>query len=446
MRYPFHLSLSTGGDLSRSTGGDLHGRGSSHGRLGSGGGASLPRRPYGVTGLSHMTVGHMTVGHPRLGGSAVAVQPTASHPHPAAMEGAAERVRQREDELHPERPQMRAEAVLLVAKNPLTPRKLAQLAHLADATEARTLVRQLNQLYEKLGRAVHIEQVAGGFRMLTRPALAPWLTRLGHLPQTLRLSTPMMETLAVVAYRQPVSRAAAEAVRGVACGELLRQLMERDLIRIAGRSEELGRPYLYGTTNRFLQLFGLPHVDALPPIQWHTLHEDPSEPEFHPDDSTTDSSTSPKEPVVSTTIEPIATMIDEASMFADTESTLALLAPQRDASHDAPHDAPTAVDDDDDDDWEDDDDVDDDDDDDWDDDDEEWDDDEEDDAADDEVAEDDEVEEDVVEEEVEEDELEEDEWEEVDDDDDEEWDEDDDEEWEDDDEEDDAADDDEDWE
>ncbi len=92
----------------------------------------------------------------------------------------------------------------------------------------------------------------------------------------------MMETLAVVAYRQPVSRASAEAVRGVACGELLRQLMERDLIRIVGRSEELGRPYLYGTTKRFLQLFGLPNADALPPIQWQTLQDDPIHGRFTP--------------------------------------------------------------------------------------------------------------------------------------------------------------------
>ena len=180
---------------------------------------------------------------------------------------------------------MRVEAVLLIAKTPLSPRKLAQLAHLADATEARTLVRQLNQTYETLGRAIRIEQIAGGFRMMTRPALAPWLARLGHLPQTVRLSTPMMETLAVVAYRQPVSRANAEAVRGVACGELLRQLMERDLIRIVGRSEELGRPYLYGTTKRFLQLFGLPRVDALPPIQWNALQDDQTDQELVPEDS-----------------------------------------------------------------------------------------------------------------------------------------------------------------
>ena len=160
--------------------------------------------------------------------------------------------------------QMRVEAVLLLAKSPLTTRKLAQLAYLADATEARTLVRRLNRTYETHGRALRVEQIAGGYRLMTRSALAPWLAKLGHLPEAVRLSTPMMETLAVVAYRQPVSRANVEAVRGVACGELLRQLMERDLIRIAGRSEELGRPYLYGTTKRFLEVFGLETLKDLP--------------------------------------------------------------------------------------------------------------------------------------------------------------------------------------
>ena len=115
----------------------------------------------------------------------------------------------------------------------------------------------------------------------------------------------------MVAYRQPVSRASVEAVRGVACGELLRQLMERDLIRIAGRSEELGRPYLYGTTKRFLQLFGLPSTDALPPIQWQTLREDPPPPESLPESSPEDLSTPMKEAVVSTAV---------ASLVADTES------------------------------------------------------------------------------------------------------------------------------
>ncbi len=201
------------------------------------------------------------------------------------------------DEQEPRAGRMRLEAVLLISKAPVSPRKLAQLAHLADATEARTLVRQLNRVYDTQGRAMRVEQVAGGFRMLTHPMLAPWLARLGHLPPAVRLSTPMMETLAVVAYRQPVSRASAEAIRGVACGELLRQLMERDLIRIAGRSEELGRPYLYGTTKRFLQVFGLSNVDALPPIDWQTLQEDAP-----PDLPLDDLSISTKESVVSTPV------------------------------------------------------------------------------------------------------------------------------------------------
>ena len=173
----------------------------------------------------------------------------------------------------------RVEAVLLLAKSPLSPRKLAQLAQISDATEARTHVRQLSSVYQDLGRAMRIEMIAGGYRMMTRPALAPWLSRLSHVPAPVRLSTPMMETLAIVAYRGPLARSGVEAVRGVACGELLRQLMERDLIRIAGRSEELGRPYLYGTTKRFLQLFGLANSEALPPIQWQTLQED------YPEDS-----------------------------------------------------------------------------------------------------------------------------------------------------------------
>ena len=152
----------------------------------------------------------------------------------------------------------------MLTREPLNSRKLAQHARLADGTEARTVVRQLNRLYDEAGRAFRIEEVAGGFRLLTRRQFAPWLRRLEHVPPQVRLSAPAMETLAVVAYRQPVLRAEIEAIRGVNCGEILRQLMERDLVRIGGRSDELGRPYLYTTTKRFLQLFGLQNLDDLP--------------------------------------------------------------------------------------------------------------------------------------------------------------------------------------
>ncbi|MDX1946020.1 MAG: SMC-Scp complex subunit ScpB [Pirellulaceae bacterium] len=158
----------------------------------------------------------------------------------------------------------RLEAVLLLAREPLSSRKLSQFAKLPDGTRARTLVGRLNELYDLAGRAFRVEQVAGGYRLLTRRKFAPWLRRLEHVPSETRLSAPALETLAVIAYRQPVPRADIEAIRGVNCGEVLRQLMERDLVRIAGRSEQLGRPYLYGTTKRFLELFGLRHLDDLP--------------------------------------------------------------------------------------------------------------------------------------------------------------------------------------
>ncbi len=161
----------------------------------------------------------------------------------------------------------RVEAILLLAREPIPSRKLSEFANLADGTEARTMVRQLNRLLDEQGRAFRVEEVAGGYQMLSRPKFAAWLRRLGHVPPETRLSAPAMETLAVIAYRQPVLRADIEAIRGVNCGEILRQLMERDLVRIAGRSEELGRPYLYATTKKFLQLFGLPNIDKLPRVE-----------------------------------------------------------------------------------------------------------------------------------------------------------------------------------
>ncbi len=158
----------------------------------------------------------------------------------------------------------RLEAILLLVREPQNTRKLAQHANLADGTEARTLIRRLNERYDRVGRAFRVEQVAGGYQMLTRRKFASWLRRLGHVPLELRLSAPALETLAVIAYRQPTSRAAIEAIRGVNCGEIVRQLLERDLVRIGGRSEELGRPYLYCTTRKFLQTFGLVSLEDLP--------------------------------------------------------------------------------------------------------------------------------------------------------------------------------------
>lgn len=153
---------------------------------------------------------------------------------------------------------------MFVASQPMTSRKIAAVASLADGTEARTLIRQLNEFYDLQSTAFRIEEVAGGFQLLTRPKFGGWLRRLHPLPAETRLSAPALETLAVVAYRQPVMRAEVESIRGVQCGEILRQLIERDVVRIVGRSDELGRPFLYGTTKAFMRAFGLRSLAELP--------------------------------------------------------------------------------------------------------------------------------------------------------------------------------------
>jgi segregation and condensation protein B len=156
------------------------------------------------------------------------------------------------------------EAALVAADEPLTTRRLAAVAALEDASEARRLVRKLQSLYEQEGSAFQVEELAGGFQLLTRPQYHPWLARLKRSGLDLRLSSAARETLAIVAYRQPIMRADIETVRGVQCGDVLRMLMEKGLVRIAGRHDSLGRPVLYGTTKKFLRVFGLRSVKDLP--------------------------------------------------------------------------------------------------------------------------------------------------------------------------------------
>jgi len=158
----------------------------------------------------------------------------------------------------------RVEAALMAAGEPLTPRRLAVVADLPDAAAAREHVQRLQAFYEMDGSSFQVEEFAGGYQLLTRPEYHPWLARVRRLNVDLRLSMSARETLAIVAYRQPISRAEVEAIRGVQCSEILRQLMEKGLLRIAGRDESLGRPVLYGTTRKFLQYFGLKSLRELP--------------------------------------------------------------------------------------------------------------------------------------------------------------------------------------
>jgi segregation and condensation protein B len=135
---------------------------------------------------------------------------------------------------------------------------------LADAADAKRQLSALRSLLE-LGRsAFQIEELAGGFQLLTRPEFHPWLSRLRRVGAEANLSPAARETLAIVAYQQPVTRADVEAVRGVGSGEVLRQLLDKKFVKIAGREGSLGRPQLYATTGKFLQVFGMKSLKDLP--------------------------------------------------------------------------------------------------------------------------------------------------------------------------------------
>ena len=159
----------------------------------------------------------------------------------------------------------RVEAVLLAADRPMADGRIADVLGLElGAPQVRAAIEELNADYERTGRSFRIEQVAGGRQVMTVSALGPVVARLRGERAQARLTQAALETLAVVAYRQPILRADIEAIRGVACGEVLRSLMERRLVKIVGRADEVGRPMLYGTTTEFLKQFGIGKLDELP--------------------------------------------------------------------------------------------------------------------------------------------------------------------------------------
>ena len=160
----------------------------------------------------------------------------------------------------------RLEAALFLAKEPMSSRRLAQLANIPEGTRVRHLIRELQKRYDQDQSAFCITEVSGGFQLRTRQECAAWLVRTQSIPTAVRLSNPAMETLTVIAYQQPIPRAEVERIRGVQCGDLIRQLLDQDLAKIVGRSDALGRPFLYGTTSTFLRIFGLGSLHDLPPL------------------------------------------------------------------------------------------------------------------------------------------------------------------------------------
>ena len=159
------------------------------------------------------------------------------------------------------------EAILFATDTPLPAPKIADVAGAGNARDVKKHIAALNETYAQRGAAFRIEEIAGGFQMLTLPVYNDRLSKLLQARRGTRLSQAALETLAIVAYKQPILRADVEAIRGVAAGEVLNRLRELNLVKIVGRAEEIGRPLLYGTTKKFLDVFGLGSLDDLPKDQ-----------------------------------------------------------------------------------------------------------------------------------------------------------------------------------
>lgn len=171
------------------------------------------------------------------------------------------------------------EAALFAANRPITVEELQTLEPDASLADVRTALEELREHYDFDGHAVEVLELAGGYQILTRRAFAEAIERAQFAVRTPRLTAAAMETLSVIAYRQPVGRAEIEEIRGVSAGGVLRSLQERGLIEVVGRSEAMGRPLLYGTTPLFLELLGLRDLGELPRTDEFTVALQPHKPE-----------------------------------------------------------------------------------------------------------------------------------------------------------------------
>ena len=158
------------------------------------------------------------------------------------------------------------EALLFVSGDPLSFDRIHEVVG-GERERLMFVLLEMKKGWEQADRGLSIIEVAGGYQMVTRPEVSPWVKALERVKITTRLTRPGLETLAVIAYRQPATRAEIESIRGVDAAGVLRTLMERKLVKIVGRKEVPGRPMMYGTTRQFLEYFGLSDLTALPTLK-----------------------------------------------------------------------------------------------------------------------------------------------------------------------------------
>jgi segregation and condensation protein B len=188
----------------------------------------------------------------------------AGEPVASSVEHAGEEATPVAPAVTPEELALQVEVALMTTDRPMPAAKLADILGKVGVKAINQAVASLNKVYEQSGRSFRIENVANGLQVLTLPKFAGVMEQLHKTRSAGKLSPAAMETLAIIAYKQPILRVQIEAIRGVASGEVVRSLMERRLVKIVGRSEEIGRPMLYGTTKTFLETFGLSSLKDLP--------------------------------------------------------------------------------------------------------------------------------------------------------------------------------------
>lgn len=207
------------------------------------------------------------VSQPGEGAAGAEGEPAAGADADAASTGLAAPSRKRRAQGPPPPPERLAgaiEAMLLAAGDALTPERIRDVLGLSSAIHVREAIEQVRQRWQAAGLSVELQEVAGGVRVVTRPEFAEYVRRLARHVVDGRLSQGQLETLSIVAYRQPVARPEIERIRGVQVGEALRALLDRNLVKVVGRSDQPGRPMLYGTTRKFLTAFGLNDLKDLP--------------------------------------------------------------------------------------------------------------------------------------------------------------------------------------
>jgi segregation and condensation protein B len=157
------------------------------------------------------------------------------------------------------------EALIFAADGPIKAERMAEALE-TDQDDIMSAIKALEEDYAEQPRGFFLQEVAGGYQLRTRPEYADFLRKLGH-SRPFKFSRPALETLAIIAYRQPVTRAEIEYLRGVDSGSVLKTLLEKHLVRILGKKDVPGKPMIYGTTREFLELFGLPDLSSLPTLQ-----------------------------------------------------------------------------------------------------------------------------------------------------------------------------------